>query len=221
MIPPLIVRRALALGLGLIAITDHNAAANCAAVVQAAAGTGLMVLPGMEVQTREEIHVLCLFDTVEQALTWQGTVFDHLPDQPNLEEVFGAQYVVDAAGDYVRTEARLLLASTDLALEDVVHRVHALGGMAAPAHIDRPSFSLLANLGFVPPHLTVPALEIFRFTDPPELLAQHPDLAPWPLFRSGDAHRLQEISPALRLAAPVSSVVALAHALQARQFQLM
>jgi 3',5'-nucleoside bisphosphate phosphatase len=80
MIPPLIVRRALEAGLDLIAVTDHNAAANCAAVVQAAAGTGLAVLPGMELQTAEEVHVLCLFDTVEQALTWQGIVFDHLPN---------------------------------------------------------------------------------------------------------------------------------------------
>ena len=106
MIPPLIVRQALARGLNLIAVTDHNAAANCAAVMQAAQDTGLAVLPGMEVQTVEEVHTLCLFDTVEQALTWQGTVFDHLPDQPNPEDVLGAQYVVDAEGEYIRTETR-------------------------------------------------------------------------------------------------------------------
>ena len=80
MIPPHLVRRALDLGLELIAVTDHNAAENCAAVIQAAAGTGLTVLPGMEVQTSEEVHVLCWFDTLEQALTWQGIVFNHLPN---------------------------------------------------------------------------------------------------------------------------------------------
>ena len=72
MIPPLLVRRALDQGLGLIAVTDHNASGNCEAVIRAAAGTGLTVLPGMEVQTSEEVHVLCWFDSIEQALTWQG-----------------------------------------------------------------------------------------------------------------------------------------------------
>lgn len=221
MIPPLIVRRALALGLDLIAVTDHNAAANCAAVMQAAVGTGLTVLPGMEVQTSEEVHALCLFDTLEQVLTWQGMVFDHLPNQLNLEDMLGAQFVVDATGDYVRTEPRLLLTSTDLTLDDVIRRVHALGGLTIPAHIDRPSFSLLANLGLVPPGLAVPALEIFRLTDPAKLVAQHPDLAAWPLIRGGDAHHLNDITPALRLMVDEPNVDVLSRALQTGRFQMI
>ena len=133
MIPPLIVRQALARGLNLIAVTDHNAAANCAAVMQAAQDTGLAVLPGMEVQTVEEVHTLCLFDTIEQALTWQGIVFDHLPDLANAEDVFGAQYVVDAEGEYIRTETRLLQTATDLPLEEVLRRVKALGRPRHPS----------------------------------------------------------------------------------------
>jgi PHP family Zn ribbon phosphoesterase len=213
MIPPLIVRRALELGLNLIAVTDHNSAANCAAVMQAAQGTGLAVLPGMEVQTAEEVHVVCLFDTVEQALTWQGTVFDHLPDQANPEDVLGAQYVVDAEGEYIRTETRLLSTSSDLSLEEVLRRVKALGGLPIPAHVDRPTFSLLANLGFVPAGLDAPALEIFRLTDPAVAKARWPDLAPYPLIRSGDAHRLSEITPALRLRMATPAIAELALAL--------
>jgi PHP family Zn ribbon phosphoesterase len=214
MIPPLIVRRALELGLGLIAITDHNAASNCAAVIEAAAGTGLTVLPGMEVQTAEDVHMLCLFDTVEQALTWQGIVFDHLPLRENPEDTLGAQFVVDAGGEYVRTERRLLAASTDLALEDAVQRVTALGGAAIPAHIDRPAFSLLGSLGFVPPHLAVPALEIFRLTRPAAILAQHPELGAWPLIRSGDAHRLSEMGAPLQCELAEPSVGGLLAALR-------
>jgi PHP family Zn ribbon phosphoesterase len=214
MIPPLIVRRALDAGLGLIAVTDHNAAANCAAVVQTAAGTGLAVLPGMEMQTVEEVHVLCLFDTVEQALTWQGIVFDHLPDRENPEDVLGGQYVVDATGDYVRTETRLLLTSTDLSLEDAVRRVRALGGAVIPAHVDRPMYGLLANLGFVPSGLDVPALEILSRSDPARLRAAHPELAAWPLIRGSDAHRLSEIGPSLSLPAPVSIVTELVASLR-------
>jgi PHP family Zn ribbon phosphoesterase len=212
MIPPLIVRQALALGLRLIAVTDHNAAGNCAAVMRAAAGSGLAVLPGMEVQTSEEIHILCLFDTLEQVLTWQGTVFDHLPDRPNPEDVLGAQYLVDAEGDYLRTETRLLLTSCDLSLDEVVLRVRALGGLPIPAHIDRPSFSLLANLGFVPPALDVPALELFRLTDPAAAIIRQPELTGWPLIHNSDAHQLNEMAPRLRLtlAAPTVGELALA-----------
>ncbi len=213
MIPPLIVRRAAELGVGLIGITDHNAAANCAAVVAAAAGSGVAVLPGMELQTAEEVHLLCLFDTIEQALTWQGIVFDHLPDQRNPEDMLGAQYVVDATGDYVRTEERLLLTSTDLSLEEAVHRVRALGGMALPAHIDRPSFSLLVNLGFVPVGLDVPALEIFRATDPAELRRARPDVARWPLIKNSDAHRLNEMGARLALDITAPTVAEVARAL--------
>jgi 3',5'-nucleoside bisphosphate phosphatase len=213
MIPPLIVRRALERGLNLIAVTDHNSAANAAAVMQAAHDTGLAVLPGMEVQTVEEVHILCLFDTIEQALTWQGTVFDHLPDQANVEDVFGAQYVVDAEGGYIRTEERLLQTSTDLPLEAVLRRVKALGGLAIPAHVDRPSFSLLANLGFVPPGLDAPALELFRLTDPASARTRWPDLAPYPLIRSGDAHRLNDITPALKLTLTAPTIAELVLAL--------
>ena len=220
MIPPLIVERAQALGLGLIAVTDHNSAGNSAAVMQAAAGTGIAVLPGMEVQTAEEVHVVCLFDTLEQALTWQGTVYDHLPERLNPEDVLGGQFVVDAAGDYLRTETRLLLTSTNLGLEEVVRRVAALGGLAIPAHIDRPSFSLLANLGFVPPHLGVPTLEIFRRSEPAGVIAQSPDVAAYPLIRDSDAHQLSEMAAYLRLRLPITpgetpTVVLLADALAA------
>lgn len=199
MIPPRLVRRALELGLGLIAVTDHNAAENCEAVIQAAAGTGLTVLPGMEVQTSEEVHCLCWFDTVDQALTWQNIVFNHLPERDNPVEAFGAQYVVDAAGACLRTETRLLLASTELTLNQVIKKVQVLGGVAVPAHIDRPSFSILANLGFVPADLQVPALELSSLTEPSEAVARWPGLAHWPLIRGSDTHRLSELNPSLRL----------------------
>lgn len=212
MLPPLIVRRALELGLGLIAITDHNAAANCEAVMRAAQGTGLAVLPGMEVQTSEEVHVLCLFDTAEQALTWQGIVYNHLPDLPNPEEAFGSQFVVDADGDYVRTETRLLLTSTDLPLDEVVRRVVQLGGIAVPAHVDRPSFSLLANLGLVPPGLDSPALELFRHTAADEARRRWPELQRWPLYWSSDSHQLSEMGARLILDVAAKTVNELAQA---------
>ncbi|MBC7259821.1 MAG: PHP domain-containing protein [Chloroflexi bacterium] len=193
MIPPLIVRRACRLGLGIIAVTDHNACANAEAVIRAADGTGLAVLPGMELQTREEVHLLCLFDTVEQCGQWQEEVWRALPPLANREEFFGPQYVVDAEGEWVRTEERLLAASADIGLERAVARVHALGGLAIPAHVDRPSFSLLANLGMVPANLGADALEVTARFQPEAGFSQWPELRAWPLVVNGDAHRLSEI----------------------------
>jgi len=193
MIPPLITRRARELGLELIAITDHNSAENVEAVQLAAKGSGVAVLAGMEVQTREEAHIVCLFDTVAQVLAWQETVYASLPPLKNREEVFGAQFVVDETGDYRRTNERLLLASTALPVEEVVAGVGALGGLCIAAHVDRQAYSLLANLGFIPAGLALAAVEISRLTPPEEATVRYPQLRGWPLITSGDAHRLSEM----------------------------
>ncbi|MHB0857535.1 MAG: PHP domain-containing protein [Anaerolineae bacterium] len=193
MIPPLIVQRACALGLGLIAVTDHNTAENVAAVQEAGARVGLAVLPGMEVQTREEAHILCLFDRLDQVLDWQEHIYAQLPALKNRDDVFGAQFVVDAEGEFVRLNERLLLTSTSLSVEQVVDRVRGRGGLAIAAHVDRPSFSLLANLGFIPPALPLAACEISRWTRPQEAVERVPGLRGWPLIASGDAHRLSDM----------------------------
>lgn len=193
MIPPLIVRQALALGLDLIAVTDHNATHNIVAVQEAAAGTPLVVWPGMEVQTREEVHVLCLFDDNEHAAAWQARVDAALPPLHNDPDHFGGQFVVDATGDFIREHVQLLLTSTDFSLEDTVAQVHALEGVAIPCHVDRPTFSLLAQLGFVPPDLDVPALEISKRLTPTQAVTRWPQLAGWTLVQNGDAHRLNEM----------------------------
>ncbi len=193
MIPPLIVKRAGELGLGLIAVTDHNTADNVEAVQLAARDSDLTVLPGMEVQTREEAHILCLFDTLEQVRAWQEIVYENLPPLKNREDVFGAQFVVDETGAFVRMNDRLLLTSVGWPVEQVVSDVQNLGGLSIAAHIDRPAFSLLANLGFVPPGLALAALEITHRTSLDAFIAQHKELRGWPFIISGDAHQLSEM----------------------------
>ncbi len=193
MIPPLIVQQALARGINLMAVTDHNACANVAAVQQAAAGTGLVVLPGMEVQTREEVHVLCLFDGLEQALAWDVEVRAALPALENDGEHFGEQFVVDATGDFVRREGQLLLTSAQLSIETVCQRVARLGGVTIPAHVDRPAFGLIANLGLMPPGLPVAAVEVSRHLHPLEAAKRYPLLKGFPFLQGGDAHRLDEM----------------------------
>lgn len=193
MIPPLIVRQALELGLDWIAITDHNSAGNVRAVQAAAEGTGLTVTPGLEVESREEVHLVCLFDTAPQAEAWAALVAQHLPSRRNDERFFGAQFLVDASGEYLATEERLLLTSTDLTVEQVLQGVTALGGLVIPAHVDRPANSLLVNLGFIPAGVEICGLEISRWTSQAAFRAAHPELAAYGLIGSGDAHRLSEL----------------------------
>jgi 3',5'-nucleoside bisphosphate phosphatase len=193
MLPPLIVEEALDRGLSLIAVTDHNASANVPAVIEAARGTGLTVLPGMEVQTREEVHVLCLFDRIEQLQEWQAVVDQSLPPLENDPEFFGEQIVVDESGEFLKRETRLLITSTSLSIDEVVDQVNQLGGIAIPAHVNRQAYGLIQVLGFVPANLQVGALEISRHLSVIEACDNFPQLAGYPLVKGGDAHRLDEI----------------------------
>ena len=194
MIPPLIVERALATHLDLIAVTDHNASANVGAVIDAAKKTGLKILPGMELQTREHVHLLCLFDTVEQLTMWQTQVDAAMPDMQNRADLFGEQFVVDAFGDFVRREVRLLLTSADITLENAVKRVSDLGGITIPAHIDRPENGLIPILGFVPPNLNVAALEISSNISDDVACKKFPSCANYALIRGSDAHWLDAMA---------------------------
>ncbi len=213
MTPPLIVQRALEQGLNLIAITDHNASANVGAVQRAAGGTGLTVLPGMELQTSEEIHLLCLFDTEAEALAWQEEVAGRLSREENRPEIFGEQLVLDESGRLLRHEKRLLACSTQLRLVEAAEAVRLRGGLAIPAHVDRPSFSLTASLGFPPADLAVDALEISAHTTATAACRQFPWLADFPLVQGGDVHQPEDFSPAttfLTLAAPTLVEIRLA-----------
>lgn len=202
MIPPLIVRRARELGLGLLGVTDHHSVENARALQQAARPYGIRVLPGMEVQTREEVHVLCLFDDLDRAQSWQDMIWKHLPAEANREEHFGAQYVVSEEGDYLGTNKRLLQTSTTLSFEQVLGLTEEWGGLALPAHVDRPRFSLFANLGMIPEGLALTGAEISRHITEEEALGRFPSLKGISLVRSGDAHRLAEMINATRLRVP-------------------
>lgn len=192
MIPPLIVEEALQRGIHWIAITDHNATANIAAVQKAALDSGLMVTPGMELQTREEVHVLCLFDTLDQAVALQDWVDNHLPDMANNPDFFGEQFIVDETGDFIRREERLLLTSVNASLEDAWAVVNELGGLFIPAHINRQAFGLIAVLGFLPADIRFEALEVSRHMTVAEAVDRFPQIYGVPLIQNGDVHFLDD-----------------------------
>lgn len=190
MIPPLIVSTAADQGIELIAITDHNSTANVAAVQQAARGTGVTVLPGMELQTREEVHALCLFDTLDQAAAFQSIVDASFPAFENDPERFGEQFVVDATGAFIRRETLMLSTSSTLTIEEAYQGVSSLGGLFIPAHVDRRVYGLIPTLGFIPHDIPFEALEISRQGQLESALVKYPELTRYPLIQSGDVHEL-------------------------------
>ena len=190
MIPPLIVEEALERGIQLIAITDHNSTANIEAVQKAAQNTGLLVLPGMELQTREEVHVLCLFDELDQTQALQNWVDQNLPIIPNNPDFFGEQFVVDETGDFIRREERLLLTSVEATLQEAWMVVNDLGGLFIPAHVNRTANGLIALLGLVPTDFPIEALEISRHVRSDEAPIRYPQIAGYPLIQDGDVHFL-------------------------------
>jgi len=216
MLPKFIVERAQALGLRVIAVTDHNSAENAAAVINAARGTGITVLPGMEVQTREEVHILALFDTLEQVASWQEQVYASLPPLKNDGAVFGEQVLLDADGEPVGYLDRLLLTSTTLSVEEIVQRVSGLNGLCIPAHVDRPAYSIISNLGFIPPELNVVGVEISHNVGPVEARGRFPQLKRYGLVGSGDAHRLQDMGRRTMLKVAEATVAELSLALAGR-----
>jgi PHP family Zn ribbon phosphoesterase len=159
MVPTLIVRRALEAGLQAIGICDHNSAGNVAAVREAAGGGPLQVLGGMEITTAEEAHILALFDELDSLRLLESRVQSGL-EGANDPEVWGDQILVDARDEPVGLEDRLLAGATQLSVGETVRAIRALGGLAIAAHVDRPAFSLLEQLGFIPPGLRLDALEL-------------------------------------------------------------
>lgn len=182
-------------GLDVVALTDHNAVGNCPAFCEAAQALGLLALPGMELTTAEEIHVVCLFAQLDQSRRFGRLIYDHLPDRPNDTRIFGPQRQMDAEDRLVREEPRMLAGATDIGVYQVARLVEEYGGIAYPAHIDRPSFSLLSNLGIWDGALGFPVAELSRAC-PAGFQEQRPDLAGVRTITSSDAHYLDQIPDA-------------------------
>lgn len=194
--PQKIVERAKTERLDLIAITDHNSAKNVAAVIRLGEQAGLKVIPGMEVQTREEIHLLTLFPEGDSIALWDEEVYQHLPEVKNDPEIFGDQPIVDPEGNILQFEERLLINSLDLSLEEVKRRAEKKGGLVVPSHFDKESFSLISQLGLIPPSLDLEALEISRRTEfRGSGMFVDPSLRV-PRIVSSDAHFLEDIGSA-------------------------
>lgn len=195
MYPRALVEKCVARRLDVIAICDHNASENIPYVIKAAKSTPLMVWAGMEITSREEVHVLALFDNLEGILMIQETVYGALSGV-NDEAAFGCQAIVNEEGEVEGFNEKLLIGATDLSLGEVVSGIHGAGGVAIASHIDRESFSVISQLGFIPEDIRFDALEISRRTGIKAARSRFPEYSDYAMIESSDAHFLGDIGTA-------------------------
>lgn len=192
MVPGAIVEEALKRGLDVIGICDHNSAENAVAVRKAAEKTRIAVLGGMEIASEEEVHVLALFDEDEELFKLQKRVYDSLPGV-NDERVFGEQVVVNENDEVVEINERLLVGATTLPLGSIVEEIHSLSGIAIASHVDRESFSIIGQLGFIPEGLELDALEVSPRSTLDEARSAFPEVRAFRLVTFSDAHYPEDI----------------------------
>jgi len=191
--PRKIADAARRLELDVVGICDHNSAENARAVAVAAGRLGIRALPGLEITSREEVHLLALFDDFEAARSLQERVYASLSGE-NDPDIFGLQVVADAEDEVLGFNGRFLAGAADLSLSEVVDAVHSLGGLAVAAHADREGFGIVGQLGFIPGDLDLDALE---FSPNMTIEAGRRTFGPArPLITSSDAHSLEEIGRA-------------------------
>ncbi len=212
MSPKKIVHKSIDQQLDIIAICDHNSAENVQAAICLGEELGLCVLPGMEICSREEVHVLGIFSAVEQAHAMQEFVYTHLPGE-NQTKLFGYQVIVDE-NDEVRGEvSRLLIGASRLSLQEIVVKIHKLGGLSIASHVDRPSYGIIGQLGFIPEDLALDGLEVSYRVPLDDVRKKVPGVMNLPCISSSDAHFLDDIGKVktvFALAAPTFAEIRLA-----------
>ena len=193
--PMALVQRAIEAKLDMIAICDHNSSANVPYVIKAAQTSQLKILPGMEITTSEEVHLLAIFDSLSNLILLQKIIDQHLPGE-NDEERFGVQAIVNENGDVEGINNQLLIGATDLSLDTLISYIHQFDGLAIAAHIDRESFSVLSQLGFIDDNAGFDALEITHLTGFDQARIKYQELCKYSFLVSSDSHFIKDIGQA-------------------------
>lgn len=193
MTPQNIVNMAKIMGYEAIALTDHNTCGNCEAVVRIGKELGITVIPGMELCTSEEVHVVCLFPDCQKANEFSDYVYSTLPPVKNKPNIFGEQIKMDENDETVGYEEKLLITASGISCARAVEVVKSFGGICYPAHIDRSSFSILSNLGTIDESFGFTCAEIFDLSKEEELKQNHPYLNNIKIISDSDAHYLENM----------------------------
>lgn len=197
MLPSNIVGMAYIKQLDVIAVTDHNSCKNCPAVLKLAEQYQITVIPGMELCTMEEVHVLCLFYELSDALRFDHYVASKLIKIPNDEKVFGKQEIYDEDDNKLGTEPYLLINATEISFDALGELMEEYHGIYIPAHLDKNSNSLISNLGFISPDADFPAAELADTANYHALSKTNPYLKKCNIITDSDAHMLGNINEAV------------------------
>lgn len=194
MTPNNIINMALIKKLDVIAITDHNSCENAAVCVRLGKKAGIIVIPGMELQTREDIHAVCLFKNIEAAEEFQKYIYSLLPDIENKPQIFGEQLIFDEEDHIVNYSKRFLLTAADISFDRAFCKVSEYEGIIYPAHVDRDAYSIISSLGFIPDYLPIKVLEYNSWSKLSELISKNIIKDGYKYIKSSDAHYLENIA---------------------------
>lgn len=193
MSPTTIVETALRRGLDAIAVTDHNTTLQCPEIQALGQERGLAVWAGVEVTTREEAHCLVLFETDGARAAFQAYLDAHLPPLPNDPERFGDQVWVNRENEILGEAPYLLLSALDQNVDQIAAQARKTGSLFLAAHIERPSFSLISQLGFIDPALPLDGIEYHDRARFEKLLSLYPYLSGYTAYSASDAHYPDQI----------------------------
>lgn len=196
MTPNNITGMAKLLGLDVIALTDHNTCLNCEATIKAGKENGVLVIPGMELTTSEDIHAVCLFPTLERALDWNSYVDLNRIKVRNKPDIYGRQVIMNELDEETGEIEHLLLPATFISIMDAYKKAKEFGGICYPAHIDRDSLSILSVLGEIDPCCGFVTAELADRSKLDSLKAQHEILKTLNIATSSDAHYLENMRDA-------------------------
>jgi PHP family Zn ribbon phosphoesterase len=187
-------------------------AQNTEAVVRSGKKLGICVIPGMEICSKEEVHLLGLFESLENTLAMQEYVYAHLKGE-NQPKVFGHQVIVNEHDEVLGEDSHLLIGATELNIRDITVKIHDLGGVCIASHIDRPAFGVINQLGFIPPDLLLDGVEVSYRVPLGEARQIIPAIMNLPCISSSDAHFPDDIGKAntvFVLSAPTLAEIRLA-----------
>jgi PHP family Zn ribbon phosphoesterase len=194
--PSQIIAKAKQSGIDILGISDHNCTRHCRLMSELGEENGIFILPGVEVNTHEEIHCLAFFENVDIAEDFQDFIDIKLPAIKNEPKFFGEQLVVDRYEGIIDEVDVLLTSAIDASIYEVSEEVHKRGGIFIPAHIDRAYTSILSQLGFIPPDLEFDAMEVSARYRVSDYLHLHPEFGQYTLITNSDAHHPDTINRA-------------------------
>ena len=194
MTPGNIINKAAQQGLDIISITDHNVTGNVKSAIKLGKAKNITVIPGIEVQSREDIHLLSYFNNLNDLKKYGKIIYKGLDEIKNDEDKFGPQILVDENDEFVGKEERLLINSTDYSIDELVNLTHQYNGIPVPSHAER-SFGIIKNLGFIPNDLNISFVEMNFHRPIEEYIKDFPYLKKFKLLKNSDSHYLEQISP--------------------------